>query len=185
MISVFASLFLAVEAPAPPPLPAVAEGDLLFQDAPAGEGDWLKQATGAAHGHVGLVIQRQGKLVVVEALGRVRLTEPADFMARAPTDIRRPATPLTNGERVLLRGHAQGALMTRAEAVPDWNSDAYYAAELAYKVWRKVGPELCTLDRLDDPRYSALRGELPPTMPVVSMSALFGSPLFVAAPPAE
>ena len=163
----------------------MAEGDLLFQDAPSGEGDWLKQATGAPYGHVGLVIQRQGVLVVVEALGRVRLTEPAEFLARAPTVIRRPATPLTTGERVMLRGQAQGALMTRVEAVPDWNNEALYAAEMAYKVWKKVGRVPCALDRLDDPRYSALRGELPATMPVVSMAALFASPLFVAVPPVE
>lgn len=185
MIPLLVSLFFAVEPPAPPTTPAVAEGDLLFQDAPSGEGAWLKQATGAPYGHVGLVIQRQGKLVVVEALGRVRLTEPAEFLARAPTELRRPVTPLTSGERVLLRGQAQGALMTRVEAVPDWNSDALYAAELAYKVWKKVGRAPCELERLEDPRYNAVRGELPPAMPVVSMTALFASPLFVTVPPVD
>ncbi len=129
------------------------EGDILFQSLPHGElVDAIEGITRSPWSHCGVLIQRDGKWVVVEALGEVRETPLSDWIVRSRGGhfAARRVKGLTPSDRQHLKD-ALARFMGRPydfSYAPD--DKAIYCSELVYKAyetashrslgqWQKLG----------------------------------------------
>lgn len=140
------------------------EGDIIFIQSQTTQAAALREATGSVWTHVGLLIQRSGKWVVAEAIGPLKETPLADFIARSKN----------KSYRVYRYKHFDAPTMATAlkKALPkynkpydiyfEWTEDMIYCSELTYHVMKDVtGFELGRIQKmkemkLDGPYAQAL-----------------------------
>jgi hypothetical protein len=140
------------------------EGDIIFIQSQTSQAAALRESTGSVWTHVGLLILRSGKWVVAEAVGPLKETPMADFIARSKN----------KSYRIVRYKHFDAATMTTAlkRVLPkynkgydiyfEWNQDLIYCSELTYHVMKDVtGFELGRIQkmkemRLDGPYTQAL-----------------------------
>lgn len=150
--------------PTPTPSSKYKEGDIIFIQSQTSQAAALREATESVWTHVGLLIQRSGKWVVAEAVGPLKETPIADFIARSKN----------KSYRVYRYKHFDAATMTTAlkKALPkynkpydiyfEWSQDRIYCSELTYHVMKDVtGFELGRIQKmkemkLDGPYAQAL-----------------------------
>ena len=186
----FSSALVATASPAP----HLQEGDIVFSSSTRGQGAAIIAATGSPFTHCGIVFEKDGKLMVLEAVqpvGVVSLdafisrSQPGTFMARrlkiavAPDDLQRG------------REWAAAQIGKNYGGKFLWDDGNHYCSELVWKIYKHAGVELCTPRHfrdfhLDDPkvkkiieeRYGSVRA-LPLDEKVVAPSDLASSPLLV------
>lgn len=140
------------------------EGDIIFIQSQTSQAAALRESTGSVWTHVGLLLLRSGKWVVAEAVGPLKETPLADFIARSKN----------KSYRVYRYKHFDAATMTNAlkRALPkynkpydiyfEWTEDRIYCSELTYHVMKDVtGFELGRIQKmkemkLDGPYTQAL-----------------------------
>lgn len=155
--------------PLDPPMGAVPsskykEGDIIFIQSQTSQAAALRESTGSVWTHVGLLLLRKGNWVVAEAVGPLKETPLANFIARSKN----------KSYRVVRYKHFDAATMTTAlkRVLPkynkgydiyfEWNQDLIYCSELTYHVMKDVtGFELGRIQkmkemRLDGPLTQAL-----------------------------
>lgn len=121
-------------------------GDLVFQDLECGERCALiREATGSAHTHVGVVMVEHGERVVWEALGPVGPTPLADWVVRGRDEriaVYRPIPSLARHRAAIER--AVRAMQGRAyDADYQWDDERIYCSELVAKALvRALGRDL-------------------------------------------
>jgi hypothetical protein len=159
---------------------AVEPGDVVFQRSRSDQAAAIEIATGSRWSHVGLVLEQDGALVVLEAVGPVRILPYAQWVARGvdgEVGVARPRVPVdaaalaTAGRKFLGRPY---------DPMFSWDDERLYCSELVVKVYAAVGVELGELApvssfHLDDPlvaRKLAERG-LPLDRKVVSPESLW------------
>lgn len=130
---------LTVVAETPPALP----GDLVFQESTSGQAAAIKEVTGSRYTHCGIVVQRDGKLFVAEAINPVRVIATSKNPLRtlqewigsgvdAHAVIKRIHGGLS-AERLALLEQS----MLRFQGKPydvlfQWNDDKIYCSEFIY-----------------------------------------------------
>jgi hypothetical protein len=160
------------------------EGDLLFQSLPHGElVDAIEGITHSSWSHCGILVQRNGRWVVVEALGEVRETPLTDWIVRSRggrfAAFRVKGLSAEDRQRVKAAlGQFMGRPYDFAYAPDD---RTIYCSELAYKAY-DVGLQrrLGTWERLGDldwkPFEAFVRrmegGKLPLDRPMITPVAL-------------
>jgi len=176
--------------------PALRDGDIIFHTSHSAQSVAIQHATGSRYSHMGLVIHRDGKPFVLEASATVRRTPLDAWIARGVGGhfvvkrIRDATRLLTPEGLARLREEA-----LRFEGLPydltfEWSDDRIYCSELVWKAYhRALGLDLGKLQRLrefklDDPVVRAKLHErygdrVPLDEPVISPSAMYGSPLLV------
>ncbi|MDR1124485.1 MAG: YiiX family permuted papain-like enzyme [Deltaproteobacteria bacterium] len=134
----------------------VKAGDLIFQSLNTSQSLALRIATGSEYTHCGIILEKDGKLQVLEAIGPVTWTPLADWIARGE-----------KGHYVLMRLKDAGALTPEALAAMlndvatfagkpydflfQWSDDKIYCSELVWKLYqRNTGLELGPLRRIAD-----------------------------------
>ena len=176
--------------------PALQDGDIIFHTSHSAQSVAIQHATGSRYSHMGLVIHRDGKPFVLEACATVRRSPLDTWIARGVGGhfvvkrIRDATRLLTPEGLARLREEA-----LRFEGLPydltfEWSDDRIYCSELVWKAYhRALGLDLGKLQRLrefklDDPVVRAKLHErygdrVPLDEPVISPSAMYGSPLLV------
>ena len=189
-------LLLAAACSSGAAMPAVQEGDIVFQTSLSSQSRAIQLATRSKYSHMGLVIFRNGKPYVFEAEATARYTPLERWIARGSGhhyvvkrlgDAGRQLTP--EALRRLESG-ARGFAGRPYDLYFEWSDDRVYCSELVWKVYRNaLGLEIGSLQHIRDfdlsnPVVQSKMRErfgdhIPLDEPVISPAAMFESPLLV------
>lgn len=177
-------------------VPELRNGDLIFQTSASRQSHAIQLATGSKYSHVGLIYDRDGELLVLEAVQPVKLTPLAEWIERG-TDDHYVVKRLKNADELLtpsvmdrMKDLAQDHLGKDYDLHFEWSDDRIYCSELVWKLYRgSAGVELSSPEYLRDfdlghPTVRSIMAErygdkIPLDEQVVSPAALFDSPLLV------
>lgn len=196
LVSVLVSLMagLALLFASETKLPSVREGDIVFSGSARGRGAAIRAATGSDYTHCGIVFQKDGTWMVLEAVQPVRAVSLEKFYSRSKGGlftVRRLKTPLTPD--AMAKGREWATEQVGKDYDPRflWGDDAMYCSELVWKAFQHAGVELCKPRQfkdyhLDDPKvrkdieqqFGSVE-ELPREEKVVAPSDLASSPLLM------
>ena len=175
-------------------LPPVQDGDLIFHTSRSRQSLAVQRATRSKYSHMGVVLMRDRRPHVFEAVGTVRYTPLADWIARGERSgfvvkrLKDAREQLTKESIARLRRAAGPYAGKRYDLTFEWSDDRIYCSELVWKMYRDaLDVKIGDLQRLrefelDDPvvrtklkeRYGA---KVPLDEPAISPQAMFDSPL--------
>ena len=193
---VIALALLATACAAKGTVRAVRDGDVIFHTSRSSQSLAIQRATGSQYSHMGLIVHRNGKPFVFEAVSTVRLTPLDQWIARG-TGRHFVVKRLRNADSVLTPA-ALGKLRTEARRFAGrpydltfgWADDRIYCSELVWKAYdRALGIQIGGLQKVRDFNLSdsAVRAKMrerygnniPLDEPVISPVAMFQSSLLV------
>ncbi|PAW79142.1 MAG: hypothetical protein B9S32_04075 [Verrucomicrobia bacterium Tous-C9LFEB] len=135
----------------------VQPGDLVFQKCLSMQGVAIRIATNSQYDHMGIIILRHGKKMVLEALEPVLCTPLAEWVKRTPF------TPIAIRRPIRFSSEPFPDLAARLDAAArefegksydylmEWSDDRLYCSELVWKLFqRHFQIELCPLQHLRD-----------------------------------
>lgn len=135
----------------------VQPGDLVFQKCLSIQGVAIRIATNSQYDHMGIIILRHGKKMVLEALEPVQCTPLAEWVKRTPFTsiaIRRPVIFATDPPANLIARLDTAAHEFEGKSydyLMEWSDDRLYCSELVWKLFqRHFQIELCPLQHLRD-----------------------------------
>lgn len=164
------------------------EGDLVFQTSHSRQSLAIQKATHSRYSHVGIVLLRDGRPYVFEAIGPVQYTPLQTWLARGAGGryvARRPLRPLTKKQLNALHRAARRYLGKPYDFTFGWSDKRMYCSELVWKLYHAAGIDLAPLRQLGsfdlhDPLVKRILHQrygdhVPLNEPVVSPAALFES----------
>jgi hypothetical protein len=177
-------------------VPAVQDGDIIFQTSLSSQSVAIQRATHSKYSHMGLIVVRDGAPYVLEASATVRYTPLKKWIERGAGHhyeikrLRESATMLTPEHVNALHQAGTQFLGRPYDLTFDWSDERMYCSELVYKIYdRALGTKIGDLQRVRDfdltdaavqakmrERYGS---ELPLDAPVISPVAMEQSPLLV------
>lgn len=192
--------FTWLSSPDPQAAYALREGDIVFQGNGGGQNDAIREATGSPYTHCGLVFEKDGRLMVFEAVQPVRSTTLEAFMTRSlpgTFHARRLKNPPAADAFATAKAWAARQAGRNYDHLFQWDDGALYCSELVWKAYDQAGVRLCPTRRfhnydLDSPEVQAVitrrygsADKLPRDEPVVAPGDLAASPLLVEVPRVE
>jgi len=179
--------------------PGVREGDIVFQTSRSAQSSAIQKATHSPFSHMGLVLFREGRPYVLEAIGPVKYTPLAEWVERGVgrkvvvKRLRDAPSVLTPKAVEKLRASGQSFLGKPYDLVFAWSDDRIYCSELVWKIYdRALGIDIGRLQPLrtfdlSDPVVRAKMNErygdeLPLDEPVISPAAMFDASALVTVP---
>ena len=177
-------------------VPAVKDGDVIFHTSRSSQSIAIQRATGSKYSHMGLIVHRDGKPFVFEAVATVRVTPLDQWIARGTGHhfvikrLRNADTVLTPAGLEKLRVAARRFTGRPYDLTFGWADDRIYCSELVWKAYdRALGIQIGGLQKvrdfnLSDPAVRAKMRErygnnIPLDEPVISPVAMFQSSLLV------
>jgi cell wall-associated NlpC family hydrolase len=187
--ALFAAASAAAATTAPP---ALRDGDIIFHTSRSAQSAAIQRATHSRYSHMGLILHRQGKPYVFEAVATVRFTPLTQWTARGAGGHyvikrwREADTRLDAAGTARLRNAAQALAGKPYDLTFEWSDARIYCSELVWKAYeRAFGLKLGETQRLADfdlsdpivaaklrERYGA---KLPLQETVISPQAIFDS----------
>lgn len=176
------------------PLPAVRDGDVIFQTSLSNQSLAIQRATKSPYSHMGIIFLRDGRPYVLEASATVRFTPLAKWIQHG-RDGRFVLKRLKDADARLtpdvvekLRAAAQTFMGRPYDLTFEWSDDRIYCSELVWKIYQRgAGIEIGTLQTMKDfdltsPAVAAKLRErfgdrIPLNETVISPAAMFDSPL--------
>jgi uncharacterized protein YycO len=172
---------------------ALRDGDIIFHTSRSSQSLAIQRATRSPYSHVGVILHREGKPYVFEAIATVRFTPLRQWIARGEKSayvVRRLKTPLTGPQRERLRASADRYIGKPYDLYFEWSDERIYCSELVWKMYRDaLGIELGKRQKLrefdlSDPEVKARMRQrygrsVPLNEPVISPGAQFDSPLLM------
>ena len=176
---------------------ALREGDILFHGSGGQQADAIRGATSSPYTHCGVVIEENGRLLVLEAVQPVSITTVEEFEKRSKPGTfhakrLKSAPDAAAIEKAKTWGKKQLGL--NYDSRFQWGGDKLYCSELVWKVYNQAGVKLCEPKhfqdyKLDHPAVKPLieqrygsTDKLPKDEPVVAPSDLADSPLLGEVP---
>lgn len=176
--------------------PRVADGDIVFQTSRSAQSVAIQRATGSKYSHMGVVLFRDGKPFVFEAVQPVRWTPFAQWTARGEGGhyvvkrLKSAPDGLSAEDAAKLRSAGKPFEGLAYDLTFEWSDRRQYCSEIVWKMYdRALGVRVGELQRLrdfdlDDPLVKAkLRERYGKAIPlderVISPRAMFDSPLLV------
>ena len=167
------------------------DGDIIFHTSRSAQSAAIQRATHSPYSHVGLVLYRDGKPFVFEAIATVRYTPLANWIARGDGGryvVKRLKRDLTPQQVRKLRASAEKYTGKPYDLYFEWSDARIYCSELVWKAYRDaLGIEIGARQKLrefdlSDPAVKAKMGErygtrVPLEEPVISPGAQFSSQL--------
>jgi hypothetical protein len=186
--AILMSVLATVAASAAEPL---RDGDLIFHSSRSAQSAAIERATQSPYSHMGVVLHRDGKPFVFEAVATVRHTPLAKWAARGDGGkyvVKRLKTGLTAVQYQQLRASAAAFEGRPYDLYFEWSNDRIYCSELVWKMYqRALNLEIGARQKLrefdlTDPLVRAKMRErygsrVPLDEPVISPAAMFDSPL--------
>lgn len=133
------------------------EGDIVFQSFPSSQTKAIQLATRSQYSHVGVILMRNGSLMVYEAVGPAKFTSVDSWIER---DVGKHfvVKRLRNAERILtkrnlarLRSMALTFEGRPYDFVFNWSDDKLYCSELVWKIYhRALNIDIGKLRKLKD-----------------------------------
>ena len=175
----------------------VREGDIVFSSSSFGQGAAIIAATGSPYTHCGIVFEKDGRLMVLEAVQPVGVTSLEKFMANGRPEnftARRLKTTLTQAAYQKAKAWGVAQIGRNYDARFQWDDKVLYCSELVWKLYHSAGVELCKprffrdydlqrpeIKALIEARYGSM-DRLPMDEKVVAPSDLAASSLLVEVP---
>ena len=189
-------VLLAAACSASGTVPAVKDGDVIFHTSQSSQSIAIQRATESQYSHMGLIVHRDGKPFVFEAVTTVRLTPLDQWIARGTGHhfvvkrLRNAKTVLTPAGLERLHAVARRFAGRPYDLTFGWADDRIYCSELVWKAYdRALGIQIGSLQKirnfnLSDPTVRAKMHErygnnIPLDEPVISPVAMFQSSLLV------
>lgn len=200
LIGVIAADLLRKESPETGAVYALQEGDIVFHGTAGQQSEAIRAATGSPYTHCGVVIEKDGRLMVLEAVQPVRVTTVEGFQQRSQPGTfhaRRLKTPLAAASVEKAKAWGAKQLGRNYDSRFGWTDETLYCSELVWKAFDQAGVRLCEPRRfhdyqLDAPAVKAVIAErygsadkLPREEPVVAPGDLADSPLLAEVPRAD
>jgi hypothetical protein len=169
------------------PLPAVKDGDVIFQTSRSSQSVAIQRATHSPYSHMGIIFVRSGQPYVLEASATVRYTPLSEWIARGKDSkyvLKRLRKPLTDSQVERLRKAAKPFEGLAYDLTFEWSDSKIYCSELVWKIYdRAMGVQLGELQKLRDFDLSdpAVRTKMkerygervPLNSPVISPASMF------------
>ena len=184
----FISIFTASAASAATPL---RDGDIIFHTSRSAQSAAIQRATHSPYSHMGVILYRDGKPFVFEAIATVRYTPLASWTARGDGGryvVRRLKQAPKPAELEKLRAAAKSYVDKPYDLYFEWSDARIYCSELVWKMYRDaMGIEIGELQKLrefdlTDPAVKAKMRErygahVPLEERVITPAAMFESRL--------
>lgn len=188
------SLSLAACSHAEPP--RIADGDIVFHTSRSAQSAAIQRATHSKYSHMGVVLFRDGKPFVFEAVQPVQWTPFAQWTARGEGGhyvvkrLKSAPNGLSASDATRLRSAARPFEGLAYDLTFEWSDRRQYCSEIVWKMYdRALGVRLAELQKLrdfelDDPLVAKKLRErygddVPLDEPVISPAAMFDSPLLM------
>ena len=129
------------------------EGDIVFSGSRRGQGEAIIAATGSRYTHCGIVFEKDGRLMVLEAVQPVGVTPLEEFMRLGdPSAFKalRLKSAVTPEAYRKARAWASSQIGRNYDIAFRWDDEKLYCSELVWKVYQKAGVELCQPRRFRD-----------------------------------
>lgn len=187
LIVVLANLFVASGVLAYTP----AAGDIVFHTSTSAQSFAVQSATHSRYSHMGIVLIKEGRPVVLEAVQPVKYTDLKTWLNRGKGQqyvIKRLTSPIKPAAVSKLDQEAKRYLGKPYDLTFEWSDDRIYCSELVWKLYKSaLGIELAPLAKLGsfDLTAPAVKAKLkerygnriPLNEPVIAPSAIFESTL--------
>jgi permuted papain-like amidase YaeF/Yiix C92 family enzyme len=132
--------------------PSLRDGDIIFHTSRSTQSAAIQRATHSPYSHMGVVLYRDGKPYVFEAIATVRYTPLATWIARGDGGryaVRRLHRPLQPAEVKKLREAAMTYAGKPYDLYFEWTNARIYCSELVWKMYRDAtGLEIGSLQKL-------------------------------------
>jgi uncharacterized protein YycO len=143
---------------------AVREGDVVFSSSKEGQGNAVILATRSPYSHCGIVFEKDGQMMVLEAVQPVGVVSLKTFMSRSTPGTfmaRRLKAAIPFEKYRAARAWAMGQIGKNYDGRFLWDDKNLYCSELVWKIYQQAGVELCKPRRfqdyqLDNPEVKAL-----------------------------
>ncbi len=172
------------------------DGDILFQTSTSDQSLAIQLVTKSRFSHCGVLLTENGKPMVLEAVGPVKLTPMSTWISRGKGGsvvvkrLRDAPSLITEEKAAALRSLGKSYLGRPYDPLFEWSDQAIYCSELVHKVYhRALGIELASLQRIgsldlgsaEAQRIARQRwGGLPPANQlIISPARLYDSPKLV------
>jgi len=186
-----AVLLFALAPVAVPAAEPLRDGDLIFHSSRSGQSAAIERATRSPYSHMGVIVHRDGKPFVFEAIAAVRYTPLAKWSARGDGGkyvVKRLKAGLTPDQAGKLLAAGKAFEGKPYDLYFEWSNERVYCSELVWKMYsRALGVEIGARQRLrefdlTDPMVKAKMRErygrnVPLDEPVISPAAMFDSDL--------
>jgi hypothetical protein len=170
-------------------LPAVRDGDIIFQTSQSSQSVAIQRATHSPYSHMGIIFVRGGKPYVLEASATVKYTPLSEWIARGKDSsyvLKRLRSPLTDSQSEKLRRVAKSFEGRAYDLTFEWSDTKIYCSELVWKIYdRALAIKLGELQKLRefDLSDAAVRTKMkrrygenvPLDSPVISPVSMFKS----------
>jgi hypothetical protein len=133
--------------------PVLREGDVVFTGSERGQGEAIIAATGSPYTHCGVVFQREGKWMVLEAVQPVGVVSLEEFKSRSKPGLflaRRLKAPLAPDDYQKARAWGEAQIGKNYDGRFLWDDGNLYCSELVWKLFERAGVELCAPRRFRD-----------------------------------
>lgn len=177
-------------------LPAIQEGDIIFHTSRSAQSLAIQQATGSRYSHMGIIVLRDGKPYVFEAVSTVKYTPLAAWIERGEKKhfvvkrLKNAEQAMTLSAQLRIRQLAKNFAGKPYDMQFSWSDDKLYCSELVWKIYdRALGIQIGQLQKVHEFNFGApavqqkLRERYGTQIPwegsVISPKAMFGSPLLV------
>ena len=141
-----------------PDIEKLKEGDVIFHASDSRQAPMLRLATSSPITHCGIIIEKGGKLYVLEAEGKVQLTPIQTFINRGIGKtycVRRPKKEIKG--RVKYKGY----LGIPYDMAFKFKNKKYYCSELVYDIYKdQLGIKICEPRPLSDYHTLGLEKEI-------------------------
>lgn len=170
----------------------VREGDIIFQTSTSAQSRAIQLATHSKYSHVGLILKRKDKSMVLEAVNPVKYTPIEAWTSRGEDGayIIKRLKDESLGDSLISAMKSKAGRYTGLsyDIYFAWDDDEMYCSELVWKLYKQsAGIELCSLKKLKDFDLSSplvqaklnsrYNGKIPYNSFVVSPSDIYESSL--------
>lgn len=135
-------------------VPALDEGDLIFQESSSSQSAAIQKATQSRYSHMGVIFFRDGKPFVLEAARTVQFTPFSEWAERGIRQhyvIKRLKRKLKLSEVQKLKAASREFLNRPYDLLFGWSDEKIYCSELVWKIYKKaLNIEVGTLSKLRD-----------------------------------
>ncbi len=164
-------------------------GDIIFHTSKSSQSIVIQKATASPYSHMGMIVYRNGKPWVLEAIQPVKYT-PFDAWAKRGVNqhyvVKRYHQNLNAEQQMKLVKSAEKHLGKNYDLYFGWGDDAIYCSEIVWKAYdQALGIQLAPLQKLrqfelTDPKVKALMqtrygNKVPLSETVIAPNAIYNS----------